>query len=40
MHPDLSVTAEEVGGYGAKKTGGSHVMSWASYDSDGSGRER
>lgn len=30
MHPNLD------GGHGGKKTGESHVMSWMSYDGDGS----
>ena len=39
MHPNLNSTGGEVGGYDAKKAG-SHVMSWMSYDGDGSGPER
>ncbi len=37
MHPNLAMTGGEAGGNGARKTGNNHVMSWMSYDGDGSG---
>ena len=40
MHPNLDLMGEEVRGHGAPKTGGSHIMSWMSYDGEGSGPER
>ena len=40
MHPNLDLMGEEVSGHGAPKAGGSHIMSWMSYDGEGSGPER
>lgn len=42
MHPNLDLIDGEIGDPSAKKQGGSHIMSWMSYDGDGygSGPER